>query len=277
MRSIDHLVVAVHDLEAAAAFYDRLGFQVGARNRHPWGTENRLIQFPHAFIELIAIGEAADIPPPRPGMFSFGAFIRDYLAHRAGIAMLVLDSADAKADAAAFAAAGIGAFEPFFFARQGRRPDGSTVEVAFTLAFAAEANSEAGFFVCQQHRPENFWNPAFQRHPNGAAEISAVGLSAGQPAAHARFLACFSGAAAEADMDGGLAFGLTGGRMTVLPSRDPAAPLRLTTLTFALPDIPGLIRRLAAANIAHTAEDGVVQIQSDAAFGATLVFRAPRG
>ena len=41
-RSIDHLVVAVRDLDGAARFYERLGFQVGSRNRHPWGTENRL-------------------------------------------------------------------------------------------------------------------------------------------------------------------------------------------------------------------------------------------
>jgi catechol 2,3-dioxygenase-like lactoylglutathione lyase family enzyme len=42
-RRIDHLVLAVHDLENAADFYTRMGFQAGARNRHPWGTENRLI------------------------------------------------------------------------------------------------------------------------------------------------------------------------------------------------------------------------------------------
>jgi catechol 2,3-dioxygenase-like lactoylglutathione lyase family enzyme len=51
-RSIDHLVVPVRDLDGAATFYERLGFTVGARNRHPWGTENRLIQFPQNFIEL---------------------------------------------------------------------------------------------------------------------------------------------------------------------------------------------------------------------------------
>ncbi|MBN9147100.1 MAG: VOC family protein [Nitrobacter sp.] len=55
-RRIDHVVVAVHDLDAAGAFYQRLGFQVGGRNHHPWGTENRLIQFNNAFIELIAVG-----------------------------------------------------------------------------------------------------------------------------------------------------------------------------------------------------------------------------
>ncbi|WP_281024020.1 VOC family protein [Microvirga flavescens] len=49
-RRIDHLVIAVHDLDKAADFYRRLGFQVGARNRHSWGTENRLwCSFPACF------------------------------------------------------------------------------------------------------------------------------------------------------------------------------------------------------------------------------------
>ncbi|RYE71196.1 MAG: VOC family protein, partial [Hyphomicrobiales bacterium] len=52
-RGLDHLVIGVADLDAAGAFYDDLGFRVGARNRHPWGTENRIVQFPGAFLELI--------------------------------------------------------------------------------------------------------------------------------------------------------------------------------------------------------------------------------
>jgi len=76
-RRIDHAVVAVQDLDAARDLYRRLGFQVGARNRHPWGTENRLIQFHNSFIELIAVGPNGDaIPDHEPGRFGFGAFVR---------------------------------------------------------------------------------------------------------------------------------------------------------------------------------------------------------
>jgi catechol 2,3-dioxygenase-like lactoylglutathione lyase family enzyme len=35
-RRIDHLVLAVRDLDAAADLYERVGSLVGARNRHPW-------------------------------------------------------------------------------------------------------------------------------------------------------------------------------------------------------------------------------------------------
>jgi catechol 2,3-dioxygenase-like lactoylglutathione lyase family enzyme len=43
---LDHVVHAVRDLDAAAELYRRLGFTVGARNRHAWGTHNHLVQLP---------------------------------------------------------------------------------------------------------------------------------------------------------------------------------------------------------------------------------------
>lgn len=135
-RRIDHLVLAVHDLENAADFYTRMGFQVGARNRHPWGTENRLIQFRSSFLELITVTDAGRVPPHAPGFFSFGAFVADYLTKREGLAMLALDSSDAAADAAQFEREGIAEFQPFSFERAGRQPDGTQIRVAFSLAFA---------------------------------------------------------------------------------------------------------------------------------------------
>jgi len=128
------------------------------------------------------------IAPHRPGEFSFGAFVRDYLDQREGFAMLVLRSSDARADKAAFDKAGIGGFAPFDFARTAKKPDGSEVEVSFSLAFARDAlAARCGFFVCQQHRPENFWNIAMQAHPNGARRFSSVTMVAGDPADHAEF------------------------------------------------------------------------------------------
>ena len=34
---------------------------------------------------------------------------------------------------------------------------------------------DIGYFTCQQHHPENFWNPAFQQHPNGVTGIAGPG------------------------------------------------------------------------------------------------------
>ena len=84
-HGIDHIVHAVRDLDAAGALYRRLGFTVGARNRHDWGTHNLIVQFPTAFVELLEIGEPEKIPPHGGRFFSFGAFNRDYIAAREGL------------------------------------------------------------------------------------------------------------------------------------------------------------------------------------------------
>ena len=165
-RGIDHIVHAVRDLDAAAALYRGMGFTVGARNKHPWGTHNYIVQFPGSFIELLTVAEPELVPEHATGHFSFGAFNRDFLAQTQGLSMLVLEGQGA-ADVAEFEKAGIADGKPFGFEREARRPDNTTIKVAFTLAFARDpAAPQVGFFTCQQHYPENFWNPAFQKHAN---------------------------------------------------------------------------------------------------------------
>ena len=150
-RGLDHIVHAVRDLEEAAELYRRLGFTVGERNRHSWGTHNRLIQFPGVFIELLTVAEPAKLGADG---FSnlFGRFNQSFLSNQEGLSLLLLESDDAAADAALFQSSGIAASEVMTFEREGNRPDGAPVKVAFSLAFARDAGAPgAGFAVCQHH------------------------------------------------------------------------------------------------------------------------------
>jgi len=284
-RRIDHLVIAVHDLDKAADFYRRLGFQVGARNRHSWGTENRLVQFPGTFLELITVGEGARIPPHQQGHFSFGAFVQDYLRDREGLAMLVLDSQDAKGDAAAFAQKGIGAFEPFHFERSGKTPDGSDTKVAFTLAFAAlDGASRAGFFVCQQHYPENFWNPAFQVHENGATHVATVALAAPDPDRCKTFLTDFTGAAPTRPALHDLSFKLSGAHLDVITPDDAAESYvsveaeldqpSFVAFAVCVEDIHIQAKRLDVAEIPYQHVGSRLVVPASAASGVAIAFEA---
>ena len=193
-HGLDHVVHAVRDLDAAAAFYHRAGFTVGARNRHPWGTHNRIVQLKNAYIEILEVAEPGKIAPHGAGSFSFGAFNRDFLAHREGFSMLILNSSNAIDDARAFEIAGIGGFEVFDFAREGKKPDGTPVKLAFSLVFAADrASPQVRFAVCQHHFPENFWDPAFQSHANGAKAMRGAVMVADNPTDHHIFLKAFTG------------------------------------------------------------------------------------
>ncbi len=198
-RGLDHIVHAIADLDGAAQTYRQLGFTVGARNRHPWGTHNHIVQLPGFFIELLTLAE----PDKMSGdLFSaqFAAYNRDFVARGDGLSMLVLESRDAQGDEAAFRDAGIAAAAATRFDREGRKPDGTPVHVAFSLAFAEDkAAADARFFTCQQHYPENFWNPAFQTHDNGVQAIVGVVLVAERPARHRDFLLAFTAAAAARD------------------------------------------------------------------------------
>ncbi len=193
-HGLDHIVHAVRDLDAAAEFYRRAGFIVGARNRHPWGTHNRIVQLKNCYIEILEVAEPEKIAPHGARSFSFGAFNRDFVAAQEGFSMLILNSTAAADDARAFAAAGVGGFKVFEFARDGTRPDGTPVKLAFSLAFAHDpASPNVRFAVCQHHFPENFWDPAYQTHANGARNVPGVAMVADHPADHHSFLKAFTG------------------------------------------------------------------------------------
>jgi catechol 2,3-dioxygenase-like lactoylglutathione lyase family enzyme len=201
-RGLDHVVHAVRDLDAVAALYRSLGFTVGARNRHPWGTHNYIVQLPGFFIELLTLAE-----PDKLGNdgFSklFAAFNRDFIERHDGLSMLILESRDAAADAAAFRTAHIAASEVMRFEREGRRPEGTAVKLGFALAFAEDQHApEINFATCQQLHPENFWNPTFQTHANGVSGIAGVVAVAADPAGHCNFMESFVGATAEKNGDG---------------------------------------------------------------------------
>src|ERR1039457_1637125 len=107
-HGLDHIVHAVRDLDAAAEVYRRAGFTVGVRNRHPWGTHNRIVQLKNCYIEILEVAEPEKIVPHGARSFLFGAYHRDFLARREGFSMLILNSSNAALDARWFESSGIG-------------------------------------------------------------------------------------------------------------------------------------------------------------------------
>jgi hypothetical protein len=194
--------------------------------------------------------------------------------------MLVLEGKGAAADAQAFRAAGIGDFDVFDFEREAKRPDGAAVKVAFSLAFAADARApDAGFFTCQQHYPENFWNLAFQSHPNTVSGVAGVVMVADNPTDHHIFLSAFTGVRDIGATSAGIAIQTPRGEVQVM---DPAAfrlhygteppdvsrGLRLAALRF-------LVREMNLARPflnSATEYRGKWVVGPQAAHGATLVF-----
>ena len=285
-RAIDHLVLDVRDLEAARAAYARLGFTLTPRAQHPFGTANSLVQLQGNFLELLALADPAAIRPAAAGHFSFAEFNRAFLAKREGMSMLVFASKDARGDRREFLERGLQTYEPFDFERKARLPDGSEVTVGFSLAFVTEPRMpDAAFFVCQQHAPQHFWKPEYQRHPNGARAIVEVTMLASDPLAYAEFFGGLVERAAVTQREGALRIELEGGTLSVLDAtrlgqRFPGVRLRdvLRKPYFAgysveVADLAAAEALLRRNGVVFTRSGERLHIAAEHAFGAMIELR----
>ena len=165
-----------------------------------------------------------------------------------------------------------------------------TLTVAFSLAFVTDPRMpEAAFFVCQQHAPEYFWKPDYQRHPNGALAVREVVMVADDPAAFAGLFQKLQGPESVAAAEGALHVSTALGRVTLLDPRRfaarfpdmpvPRAPdtphfagYRVTVADFARTE--ALLRRTA---MPVRREKGSLRIAPADAFGVVLEFAAEEG
>jgi hypothetical protein len=281
-RRIHHLVICVRDLAQAALDWRTLGFNLTPTGVHPFGTSNHLAMFGNNFLELLAVTDAAAVPPAAPDRFSFAAHNRDFLATAEGMSLLALHSDDAHADAARFKAHHIGAYAPFDFGRDAALPGGGTARVEFSLAFATDpAMPGIAFFTCQErHPPELFWKPDYQRHPNGALRVIEVVLSAPEPAQHRGFLERFTESAAEL-APGRLTVGGSGDRISVLSPAEMARRLpgvasdtspRFCAARLAVADLEATKRILKSNSVDFEVNGAVLRVPPAASHGLALEF-----
>ena len=286
-RAIDHLVLAVNDLEVAREAYRRMGFTLTPLAQHPWGTANSLVQLQGNFLELLAVAEPAKIVAAEPGRFSFGAFNQAFLKRRQGLSMLVFQSTDARRDQAEFTARGLETYEPFGFSRQAKLPDGSLKTVAFSLAFVTEPRMpEAAFFTCQQHAPEFFWKPEYQRHANGAGAVIEVVMLANDPGSFADFFGKLVDPAAVARSEGALRVKLGDGALSLLDAtrlaqRFPGTRLRdvlrkphFAGYSITVGDLAVAESVLKRNELPYARTGDRLQIAAEHGFGAVIEFAA---
>jgi hypothetical protein len=286
-RGLDHIVHAVRDLDAGAELYRRLGFTVGARNRHPWGTQNHVVQFPGFFVEVLTMAEPHKLGDDGISKL-FGDFNRRFLEKDEGFSLLILESTDAAADARAFEAANVGASGALRFGRDGTRPDGSPMTVAFSLAFASDALAPAhNFAVCQQHYPENFWNPAWQNHANGVTGVNGAVMVADNPSDHHIFMSVYAGERELQSTSAGITVATPRGEIQVITpaafadhfgiaAPDVTSGGRLAALRLATLDMNAAAASLEAGGFSPVRRMNRLVVPPDQARGATLVFETAR-
>lgn len=282
-RGIDHLVLCVTDLDQARETYAALGFTTTPRAIHPFGTGNSLVQLQGNFLELLTVVDSSKFAPPTPGKFSFGAFNETFLSRREGMSMLVFEGHGAESDQTEFAKKGLETYDVFHFERPAKQPDGETVTVAFSLAFATDPSMpEAAFFTCQQHAPEYFWKPEYQKHANGAVAVTEVVMVAEDPSNVGGFLGALQAPDAITNETDTLYVKTARGMVTVLTPRrfsdrfgekapGPDSP-HFAAFQIAVADIGQAEKLLSNNAIPFRQAAGKLQIGATSAFGAVLEF-----
>lgn len=183
LLGIDHLVIAVPDLDAAVRSYGQLGFSVVPGGRHRVATHNALIAFADgSYIELLAFYE----PSPEHRWWA-------PLQQGGGLVDLCLRTDDLAGDTSAFRGAGVlmGDPEP-----QGRlRPDG--YEVRWVLTVPAAPHRGVAPFLIEDETPREARVPGEVTHRNGARGVAEVTVAVAEIAAVRRWYGAVLGAAGE--------------------------------------------------------------------------------
>lgn len=197
IAGIDHAVVAVRDLDAAAANWKQLGFTVSPRGTHSahMGTGNYTIMLGEDYMELLGVLVATEHNAPT----------RLYLeATGGGIERVAFTTPSAAAGAAELRTMGYAAIGPTDFERPVNMPDGSKSAAKFaTFQWpVAEAPGGVRLFACQHKTRETVWIPELQRHANTANRIARVLVVTPKPDEDAKHLARMIAGEVQAGADG---------------------------------------------------------------------------
>ena len=164
--SLDHVLIAVRDLECAARTYsDGLGFSLSPEGVHPGrGTHNRLITFASEYLELIAYRDRSE-GDFRPTMAAF-------LRRREGLYMFAIGTDDLDRAVSDMRGRGIAVEDPVAGARQasGGRP-GYTWRSA---ALPADATPGSETFLIQHDMTMRERYGETRSHRNGAAGLHSL-------------------------------------------------------------------------------------------------------
>jgi len=180
---LDHVVVSVRDLDAAAAAWAALGFTVSPRGTHSahMGSGNYTIMFGDDYVELLGVISPTEHNAP----------MREWLEAQEGIERAAFTALDAAAGVAELQARGIAALGPIAFGRPVELPGGDVGEARFNVLRWPVGLRPGGLriFACQHLTRETVWIPGLQHHANGASRILRVEMLCAAPQAAAQEMA----------------------------------------------------------------------------------------
>jgi len=295
MQDIDsfhHLGIITHDLAAAVARYERLGFVFtppsfpefplspdGTPERV--GVANRNVIFRNSYLEMLGVVDAAkwaSIPAAQRGPFDIDRPLRRH----EGLHVMHFGTGDLDRVRARLVGDGLQPSPIRPFRRMVETPDGVVPMRARSLSFAPESHPEALFQIGQHETPELALQPRFMAHPNGALALSEAILCVEDPeevaARYGRYAGC------PVDRRGPLrVMALGEARLIVVGSRDLPAVLpgeSVPTTPYmagftVIADLDQATALLHRQEIPFHHHDGRMVVSGRGACGSAIVFERP--
>jgi len=278
ITGIDHLLVDSDDLEADKAVWQRLGFTMTPRGRHPqWGTGNYCAMLERGYLELIGVVDADE--------FAANAARRGSRRQGPGLSAVALATDDARAARDALTDAGIAADGPKDLSRLLEEESGTTEPRFDILHLPGEATPAIPMFLCRHLTPELVRRPGWTDHANGARALVSVAVPVEDPPvlieAHERLF----GASAVAMTDDIVTLQMTNstivlGRhddlLTLFPEilPDPGEGPCPAVATLSVDDPDATAHLLASAGVPILRDPASVMVAAEDACGIALMFEA---
>jgi hypothetical protein len=279
ITGIDHVLIAVHDLDAAQMGWTRLGFALSPRGKHLGrGSGNYCIMFERDYIELFGI------TGPEPAALEYVAF----LAAREGGMKLAWATQDAQKASAALTARGLHPTAPRALSRQIELPEGTAVPRFDIVALPLEETPGLSSFLCAHLTPELMRRRAWLMHPNGATGIAGVTVLVGDTAPllapYERLFGIANVAATDTVLTvrtghHHLIFATPTDFALMHPELEPPSPAHgpIAAITLTSRDLAITSEYLTSWQIEHESEaDGSLVVPAEIANGVVLEFVAER-
>ncbi|MGL4404234.1 MAG: VOC family protein [Notoacmeibacter sp.] len=287
MRNLDHFVMPVANLALARERFSSLGFTVAPNASHPFGTENCCIFFEDGtFIEPLAIGHKENYQTAlnANNAFVIGHSKNNNFQIANGFSHLVIKTDDAAADQETYVDLGASGGEIIDFGRTFTKPDGTSGEVAFRLAFAkADEQTSASFFACQVVKAIPGGRGVLVEHANGAKVSIAVIATAPDPMAFDDFLEMFLETQSTAGTE--IYYPTNGGALRVMRpdiyslmtdlQPPQAQQFCLAALIIGVVSLKEIRRLVQHNNIVYHEKPGWLIVPPAAGQSATLIFQSP--
>ena len=284
IANIDHVGVAVRDMDRAAAVCAALGFQLTPLSAHkgawkpgdpltPLGSANRCAMFADNYLELLVHVDPLR-PDPRQARF---------LAHHQGAHIVCFGTDDPQAVDRRLVAAGVGTSGVIPLQRDVDTPDGVRTARFERVQFDPRGTPEGYIQAARHLTPEYLHQPRYMRHPNQVTGLSEALIVADDAELCAARYARYTGRPCV--RDGArhtfvlqpacrLSIVATGDAAAVLPgSLLPPSPA-IAGVVFQTADLGAMRRRLEAAGIAFAEAAGRLAVPAEEACGTVMIFES---